>query len=452
MLIRDVEVGGAQVDVRIRHGLIAEISGQLVAINGEPILEGQGGALLPGLHDHHIHLNATAAALNSVRCGPPEVRNEEEFLAALNRHPGKDWLRGIGYHPSVAGEIDRNWLDQYGPDRPIRIQHRSGRQWILNSAALALLNLENLSDGRLLDGDAIVRKALGGQRPDLKALIRKLHSYGITGVTEVTPGNNLDDLDHYCRTTGPLNLCIMGSADLHSVSGANADVVGPLKIHNHDHNLPPLAVLAQEIGAAHDHGRAVAIHCVTRAELMLSLAAIEEAGPHSGDRIEHGAIVDAVAIEWIKRLGLTVVTQPHFVAERGDAYLREVEADDIPHLWRLKSLSDAGIKLAAGSDAPFGDFNPWSAMAHAAKRPVGLGEEEAVSPDLALALYTKPVENAGGEARTVAVGEGADLCLLDRTWSAASDNLAAVKVNATWVSGKLVYDRISSINPHSSAV
>lgn len=452
MLIQNVEVEGARVDVRIRDGLVDAIADDLAAIDGEAIVDGQGRALLPGLHDHHIHLNATAAALNSLRCGPPEIQSEEQFVAALNRQSGAGWLRGIGYHPSVAGEIDRHWLDQHGPDRPIRIQHRSGRLWILNSAALALLELEKLTDGRLLDGDAIVRKALGGQRPDLKPLIQQLHSYGITGVTEVTPGNDKDDLAHYCNAARPLNLCIMGGADLHTVNGGNSRVIGPLKIHNHDHDLPPLADLVQEIGAAHDHGRAVAIHCVTRAELMLSLAAIEEAGPHSGDRIEHGAIVDAVGIDWITRLDLTVVTQPHFVAERGEAYLREVELDDIPHLWRLKSLSDAGIKLAAGSDAPFGDFNPWSAMANAVKRPDGLGAEEAVSADMALALYTKPVTHAGGDARKVAVGECADLCLLDRTWFEASHDLAAVNVNATWVAGEPVYDRIASTNPHSSAV
>ncbi|MFK7842737.1 MAG: amidohydrolase family protein [Sphingorhabdus sp.] len=452
MLIQNVEVAGAQVDVRIRDGRIDAISAELPVVEGEVMVDGQGGALLPGLHDHHIHLNATAAALNSLRCGPPEVQNEDQFVAVLNGQSGAGWLRGIGYHPSVAGEIDRNWLDRHGPDRPIRIQHRSGRLWILNSAALALLDLEKLTDGRLLDGDAIVRKSLGGQRPDLQPLIRKLHSYGITGVTEVTPGNDREDLAHYCEAARPLNICIMGGADLHAVSGDNARVIGPLKIHNHDHDLPPLADLVREIGVAHDHGRAVAIHCVTRAELMLSLAAIEEAGPLSGDRIEHGAIVDAVGIDWIKRLGLTVVTQPHFVTERGEAYLRDVDADDLPHLWRLKSFSDAGINLAAGSDAPFGDFNPWSAMANAVKRPDDLGAEEAVSADMALALYTKPVANAGGNARKIVVGESADLCLLDRTWSEASHDLAAVNVHATWVAGEPVYDRISSINPHSSAV
>ncbi len=452
MLIRNVDIGGKRVDARIGNGLIESIADHLSALDHEPVVEGKGGALLPGLHDHHIHLNATAAALQSVHCGPPDVMDEQQLITALHRNPDDDWLRAIGYHPSVAGEIDRNWLDKYGPERPVRIQHRSGRMWIFNSRAIALLDANIPDDGRLVDGDALVRQAPGSQRPDLGPLVNKLLSFGITGVTEVTPGNDRFDLEHYLRSARPLRLSIMGGEDLHTVDGGKAANIGPLKIHNHDHDLPPLSELTDTIERAHARGRAVAVHCVTRAELMLSLAAIEEAGPRHGDRIEHAAIADSTAIDWIKRLDLTVVTQPHFVAERGTAYLRDVDKDDLAHLWQLKSFLEAGIRLAAGSDAPFGDFNPWKAMASAVTRPDGLGPGEAVTAEQALALYIKPVEYAGGEARKIAMGAAADLCLLDRSWSDARENLADASVRATWIAGEMVYDNISSTSPHSSAV
>ena len=452
MLIRNVDIGGRRADVRLGDGLIESISGHLPALDHEPVVEGQGGALLPGLHDHHIHLNATAAALPSAHCGPPDVENEQQLVAALHRNPGSDWVRGIAYHPSVAGEIDRDWLDKNGPERPVRIQHRSGRMWIFNSRAIALLDADIPADGRLVDGDAQIRQALGSQRPDLAPLVNRLLSFGITGVTEVTPGNDRLDLEHYLRAARPLRLSIMGGEELHGLDGASAANIGPLKIHNHDHDLPSLSDLADAIKRAHGHGRAVAVHCVTRAELMLSLAAIEEAEPFPGDRIEHAAIADPTAIEWIRRLDLTVVTQPHFVAERGAAYLRDVDSDDLPHLWPLNSFLDAGVKLAAGSDAPFGGLNPWKAMASAVARPEGLGPDEAVTAEQALDLYTKPVEYAGGKARNIEKGVAADLCLLDRNWSDAREDLAEVSVRATWIAGEMVYDTISSTSPHSSAV
>ncbi|MGB0908414.1 MAG: amidohydrolase family protein [Maricaulaceae bacterium] len=428
MLIKNAEVNGECVDVRIDGGRIAEI-GQGLKASGASFDAG-GHALLPGLHDHHIHLNACAAAMNSVRCGPPEVRSKAELIEALHGAGGTDMLRGVGYHQSVAGEIDRDWLDEHGPKRPLRIQHRSGRLWILNSLAMDAFEISTPKDGRLLDSDTRLRRA--ARFPDLKPLISKLTSYGLTGVTEVTPSNGIAEYENYIKNAVPLRLNIMGKAEL---SGLDAPYIGPLKLHYHDHNLPALDDLRAEIEGAHQAGRAVAAHCVTRAELMLTLAAIEEAGVHKGDRIEHAAIADEAAIEWMARLGVTVVTQPNFITERVDAYRKDVPRDDHPHLWRLRSFIEAGLNCAAGSDAPFGDPNPWAAMAAAVSRPVGF-EQEAISPEAALGLYTKPADDASAPPRRVEVGELADLCLIDRSWTKARDDLAAVNVKATWIGGK----------------
>ncbi len=418
MLIRNVEVYGQIMDVRTKGKLISEIGPHL---GGVADFNGKGGAILPGLHDHHIHLNATAAALNSVRCGPPNVEDEEQLIAALNAD-GEGWLRGVGYHHSVAGEIDREWLDANGPDRPVRIQHRSGRLWILNSRALNELAIKTPRNGRLYDSDHLMRRR---GFPDLTSLIKKLKSWGITGVTEVTPSNGLAEFDNYLEQAGDLNLSIMGNSELTDLNHTRR---GHLKLHYHDHDLPPLSNLVREISVAHHAGRPVAAHCVTRAELMMTLAAIEEAGPMSGDRIEHAAIADQAAIEWMQRLGVIVVTQPNFITERLDAYRQDVPGKDHPNLWRLKSFADAGLRLAAGSDAPFGDPNPWAAMAAAVNRPAGF-EHEAISPEEALALYTKPVNDAGGKPRRVAVGEPADLIVLDNSWEEAKANLLAVRAS-----------------------
>jgi len=452
MLIGNAEVEGLICAVRIRDGMISDIASNLAPQPEERFIDGKGCALLPGLHDHHIHLNASAAALHSVHCGPPQVDNAEQLIGALQNAPGTRWIRGIGYHHAVAGEIDRNWLDENGPDRPIRIQHRGGRMWVLNSEAIDFLEMDIPENGCLVDGDIELRQKLGLQRPDLGSLIAMLHSHGITGVTEVTPGNDRHDFAHYSNKALLLNMNIMGSEDLHGIENTGRANVGPLKIHNHDYNLPPLAELTGQIADAHGHDRAVAIHCVTRAEMMLSLAAIEEAGVHVGDRIEHAAIADVDIIRQIAKLNLTVVTQPHFITERQEAYRRDVEPYEKPNLWRLKSFSEAGVKLAAGSDAPFGKLNPWKAMASAVERPNGFDQDEAISPETALALYTKPKDNAGAMPRKIAVGEPADLCLLDRSWGTAKSGFASVTVKATWVAGELVYDTISSTNPHSSAV
>jgi len=172
MIIRNAEIEGVVTDVLLVDGIIAKIGKD---ISGDTSFDAKGRTLIPGLHDHHIHLNATAAAMNSVLCGPPEVTNESKLIDAI-KASGQGWLRGVGYHQSVAGEIDRAWLDKYGPNRPIRIQHRSGRLWILNSSAMAELDISKPSDGRLLDDDVKIRTK--SEFPDLKPLVERLLSYG----------------------------------------------------------------------------------------------------------------------------------------------------------------------------------------------------------------------------------------------------------------------------------
>ncbi len=427
MLIRNAELNGQIVDVLIEHGRIVNIGKNLSC---ETVFEAKGGAILPALHDHHIHLNALAAAINSLRCGPPEITTKAQFIKALNV-AGDGWLRGVGYHHSVAGMIDRDWLDSYGPKRPVRIQHRSGRLWILNSLAMDALGLPESVNGRLLDRDTMLRTQLNF--PDLKPLINKLLSYGVTGVTEVTPSNGVAEYEHYMQKVEPLRLNVMGKAEL------SAQQSQYLKLHYHDHDLPSLDLLADEIEQAYHAGRNIAAHCVTRAELMLTLAAIEMAGAKPGGRIEHAAIADEAAIEWMKKLDLIVVTQPNFIKERHAAYLQDVPKNEHKNLWRLKSFIDAGLKVAAGSDAPFGNSNPWAAMAAATSRPKGF-ECEAVTPDAALALYTKPAHDAGAAPRRIDIGELADMCVLDRTWQAARVSLADVNVIATWTAGELAYE------------
>ncbi len=51
-----------------------------------------------------------------------------------------------------------------------------------------------------------------------------------------------------------------------------------------------------------------------------------------------------------------MVTQPGFIAVRGDDYYRDVDPDDLAHLYPFASLVAAGIRVHASSDAPFG---PW---------------------------------------------------------------------------------------------
>src|SRR5699024_10163388 len=129
-----------------------------------------------------------------------------------------------------------------------------------------------------------------------------------------------------------------------------------------------LDALTDWITERHRDGRPVAIHAVTAAQLVVALAALRAAGPQPGDRIEHAAITPDDTLADLAALGVTVVTLPNFVAERGEQYRIDVPADQHRQLWRVDSLIAAGVGVAGSTDAPFGDLDPWAAMRAAVRR------------------------------------------------------------------------------------
>ena len=429
LLLRDVEVDGRRVDVRVSGARVTAV-GEHLDPKGTEVVDGAGGALLPGLHDHHVHLLALAAARESVQCGPPQVADLDGLAAALLAAPGTDeWVRGVGYHESVAGPLDRESLDRLVAHRPVRVQHRSGALWVLNSTALDRVAhvLDGSADverdehgeptGRLWRYDDRLRPALPARPPDLARVGRLLSGYGITGVTDATPdlASSSVDLIAEAVRTGTLRakVTLLGASTLGLGPGLHH---GPRKLLLRDHDLPTYDVLVDLVRAAHAEGSAVAVHCVSRESLLLTLTVLDEVGSRAGDRIEHAGVVPPGVATELARLGVAVVTQPGFLRTRGDDYLRDVSPDDLPCLYPYASLRREGVRVAASSDAPFGELDPWRIIRDATERRTAggavLGEQERVEARVALEGYLTGPQDPGGDRRTVLRGAPADLCLL----------------------------------------
>ncbi len=428
MLIRHaVTLKGAAVDLRVSES-IDEVADTLTPRPGEDVLDAAGGTVLPGLHDHHVHLFSAAAAATSLRVGPPQVRDRDGLATALaNAEAGEDgWIRGVGYHDSVAGPLDRDTLDDLAPAVPLRVQHRSGVLWILNSAGLERVGLAEHPDGRLRSTDSWT-DALGRSDTSLVDLSERLSRHGVTGITDATPDLAISD--------------IMRLSELHRHGELRQRVhcLAPGKRILHDDDLD-LEQLAGWIVDRHPHP--VAIHCVTAAQLLVTIAALREAGSGPGDRIEHAAVVPADCLADLADLGVTVVTQPNFVAERGDQYLDEIPTGEHGQLWRVASLLDAGIPVALSTDMPFGNGDPWAAIRAAVHRstPSGavLGIDECVSARTALTMFLGRPDQPT-QLRTLELGQPADLCVLSVPPEAALAELDAGMVAATVVSGEMVY-------------
>ena len=180
--------------------------------------------------------------------------------------------------------------------------------------------------------------------------------------------------------------------------------------------------------------------------MVFALAILSKAGSLKGDRIEHASIAPPHLLQSIAELDLIVVTQPNFILERGDQYLRDISDGDIPTLYRCKGFIDQEIPLAGGTDAPFGTANPWLAMQAAVSRCSLEGQivnaAEALTPEQAVSLFLGELENPA-KLRQLDAGAQAHMCLLDRNWNQARQSLDRVEVMATWRAGVLIHDAIN---------
>jgi predicted amidohydrolase YtcJ len=399
-------------------------------------------------------------ALDDVRDAAGLRRRIE--AATAGRPPGA-WIRATGYHERMAGDLDRDALDALSPRHPLRVQHQTGALWVLNSAALAAVNaddgpacVERGADGRptgrIWRGDAWLRERIGAEPPPLAPIGRQLAAYGITRLTDASVTTDAAAAARLAAAhrTGelPQRLTLMSGGPL-AAPADGAFAVGTVKVLLDDHALIELDDFTDRIGGARRQGRAVAVHCVTAGELALTLAAFEAAGSRPGDRIEHGGVIPPAAIDQIRALGLAVVTQPAFVAERGDRYLAEVDPTEQADLYRCASLTAAGVPVAGSSDAPYASPDPWAGMAAAIRRRTAggatLGDGERIGAAEALAMYLGAADDPGGAPRRLEVGEQADLSLLEVPLAEALAEPNADLVRATLINGRMAFESPSPL-------
>ncbi|MBK9009682.1 amidohydrolase family protein [Novosphingobium sp.] len=440
LVLRDVRPwGGDPMDVALAGGTIVAVGPGLPACGEE--IDGGGGVLLPGLHDHHLHLLALAARQQSVDLAG--LTDPGAVARALRAAPGQGWIRAVGYDERACGLPDAALLDGWVADRPVRLADRTGALRVLNSAALALLAAElppgaerdaaGRPTGRFWREDAWLARALSGALPDLGAEGARLAALGLTALTDATAHNGPEEAAILSGAV-PQRLTLMGSEELAAGEGYT---LGPLKLAFDERDPPPLEDLAARIGAARVAGRAVAAHCVTEAELALYLAALDLAGgARTGDRIEHGGLIPAAFVPVIAAAGLIVCTNPAFIHDRGERYRETLGVARGEELYPAASLAAAGIALLGGSDAPYACADPWLAMRSAVVRQTAggavLGAGQRLAPMTALKLYCRG---------KIAPGATADLILCEGTLADVLADLTAERLRLTLIGGRVAFSR-----------
>jgi predicted amidohydrolase YtcJ len=466
VLIVNAQIGGRPgLDVRVGHDSIKEIGPGLRRRSGEDVVDAAGGAVIPGLHDHHVHLRAAVAARQSTDVAA--VADQRGFdaiitAAAAKAEPGR-WLRVTGLDEHRAGKLDRQRLDALTGQVPARVQHRSGAMWVLNSTALQAVGaadcdqvgLERDDDGvptgrmfrldRWLH-DRLPAAAHADVGSGLVAYAERAAVAGITGFTDATPGRDARDVDFFGAMSDAIRqrLVLMAPPEIRLPDRGGCIELGAHKVILDDTTLPSADELAALIAGAHRQGRAVAVHCVTAEQLVVCTAAFEQAGriPPLADRIEHAGVVPPGYAGVLARLGLTVVTQPAFVRARGDGYREDVPAAEQDWLYPCASLLSQGVPVAGSTDAPFGPPDPWECIAAAVSRRTASGHVlvpgERIAPGAALRLFlADPIDPR--RTRSVSVGQRAELCVLRAPLADVLSLPSAAVVRATVARGQLIF-------------
>ncbi|AXH96111.1 amidohydrolase [Ornithinimicrobium avium] len=510
LLLRDVRLvdldgAGTQaepVDVLVLDGVVAQVGprpatregrgGNDVPEHAIPVLEGAGRWAVPGLWDHHVHLQQwglTRARLDLSAAGSVEDALETVRGAlASGSLPPTGVLTGFGHRSATwAEQPTRAALDGVTGEVPVVLISADCHHGWLNGAALHRLGLP--------PGDGVVCEAEWFRAYDLltdlpgsgtqtaaavSAAVRDALARGVVGVTDlefgrpwelwrdrheaggqvlrarvgVYPEHLQHVLDAGARTGGPVagtgGLVTMGPLKIISDGSLNTRTAwchqpyadGHLLAHprgaaNHD-----AAQVRDLLATATGAGLEVALHAIGDAAVHQALVAFAQTGARGG--IEHAQLVDPADLPLWAGLPVRASVQPaHLLDDR--AVTEQCWPDRADRTFTLRSFLDHGIELVLGSDAPVAPLDPWLAMAAAVHR--GPVEEDSWHPEQA--LTPREALAASVDGRRLCPGAPGDVVLLDADPLAPAGMpsreqaraLRSASVSATVLAGQLVHGR-----------
>lgn len=504
----------------VSAGTYADVSRS--AARGARVIDARDRAVVPGLHDFHIHLVGLARARTGVDLDDAASGHEvaRRLADALDRLPPDAWLTGRGWSNAALASAAPGALDAAVGERLAFVSSHDGHSAWASLAARRLAGLSATTadpPGGRIERDhngepsGILRETAmdlvaplvpepqgDALRPALDATLRELAALGITGASEAgdytadgglgadaalgDSFSTLTDLaslvdgrlrmnigipvdalataaDRGLRTGSVLADCSTlrfgwakeyadgalgsGTAALDEPATGRVDT-GILRVTPDD--LDHLANLARPAGIG------LAIHAIgdrAAATVLDALGRAPAASPEAPhDRIEHLQLLRAADAARLAALGVVASIQPiHAAADRDLVEAAWQGRQDRAYAWR--TLADAGVAIAAGSDAPVESVNPWLGLFAAVHRRTPDDARGDWRPDQALTLaealhaYTRAPATAIGNADEghLRPGARADLAVLDvdlDTLIAAGERLAAVRSTLTLVDGEEV--------------
>ncbi|MDN4486648.1 amidohydrolase family protein [Demequina sp. SYSU T00039] len=445
--------------------------GRIVAVDdparpADHVVDLEGRWVMPGLWDRHVHFTQWARTWG--RLDVSAASSAEEVCASVALAPPDGLLVGFGFRwatweqpPTLDG------LDAARAAPTVVLSGDLHTSWV-NSAAARELGLPRA--GVLREDEAFAAQRVLDAAPPapeaLAAVIAAAHARGLVGIVDLEMADNAAVWTERVQAGAPPLRVVAGFyrelLDSRIAQGATTGlgvpgtrglvVHGPLKVitdgslntltaHCRDpypaggHGIQnvPGEELARLLSRAHAGGIHAAVHAIGDRANTIALDAFAASGARGS--IEHAQLLAEDDLPRFAALGVVASVQPEHALDDRDA-TDALWGDRADRAFALRSLLDAGARLALGSDAPVAPLDPWIAIAAAVARTrdgrAPWHPEQAITVVEALAASTR---------HDLSPGAPADLVALDQDPLAADgDALRRIPVALTTVAGAVVHD------------
>ncbi|WP_024286035.1 amidohydrolase [Cellulomonas sp. KRMCY2] len=457
---------GEPVDVHLVAGRVAAIGPQLTASPGDDVVHLDGRWVVPGLWDAHTHMTQWALARRrlDVSTATSATRAASLVTERLRADPPPAGLPLIGF-----GFRDGLWSDEptarllddaadaaHRPDVPVVLVSGDLHCGWLSTAAARSFGVAT-DPGASPDGSGLVRERQWfavidrlGEAPDdvldgwVAEAVAAAAARGVVGVVDFEAAGGIDV---WARRSagGPLGLRVQAAVWPDGLGAIVArgvrsdDVVpgtaglvtmGSLKIITDGSlntrtaccadpypgltgpgatgvlSVPPdeLRALMRRAAAA---GLTCAVHAIGDRANTLALDAFD--ATRARGSIEHAQLLAPRDVGRMAALGVVASVQPEHALDDRDVADR-YWAGRTDRAFVFRSLHEAGVRLALGSDAPVAPLDPWQAIGAAVERT--RDARPAWHPEQRIPVEVALRATTGGRS-VVAGGDLADLAVLD---------------------------------------
>jgi predicted amidohydrolase YtcJ len=482
--------------------------------SGTRVIDGHGGMLVPGFIDAHVHFVSGGFGLASVQLR--DAKTPGEFIARVKAYaatvPRGTWIMGGDWdHERWGGELPRrDWIDSVTPNNPVWVSRLDGHMALANSAALRAAGVTRGAAD--VAGGTVVRDASGEPTGILKdnaqslvdravpdptreqqdrafdAAVRFVEERGVTTVHNMGSWSDLAVFER-ARRAGRLGIRVYAAVPLATwerlrdtvaargrgdewlrIGGLKGFADGSLGSHT-ALMLAPFTDAPQDTGlrvtseedlyrwtsGADRAGLQVIVHAIgdraIRSQLDIYERVERENGPRDRRfRIEHLQHIDGADIPRVARLGVIGSMQPYHAIDDGRWAEKVIGPERARTTYAFRSLLDAGVRLAFGSDWSVAPPTPLEGIYAAVTRrtldgghPDGWVPAQRITVEEALRAYTQGGAYASfeeGVKGTLVRGKLADFVLLDQDLTRIPpEAIRDAKVVLTVVGGQVVFER-----------